>query len=266
MSDQSFPWQPPAPTLESWTGEIRASLPRIAFALGAVCFNDDGTVTVDREFGTCFFISGAIFLTAWHVVADAVRDHNPLHVVLLHGTDEDPEGVSFEPVKRVERIVDPEGRETDMAMGFIDNLPPDKQVPRLALSSHLATPGTYVAGYGFARNQWYEVKESDEELADLSMNMVPRFCRGTILAHLPEGRGFSRWPIYVHDAETGGGISGGPLFDIVRGAVCGVNSTGMDNVENSTAVDIRVAFDWPIPFAQNRTLRYFAEQGMVDLR
>lgn len=229
--------------------------------------DDDGTVAIDRGFGTCFFISDAIFLTAWHVVADAVRDSNLLQVVLLHGKDEIPDGVSFEPVKRVERIVDPEGRETDMAMGFIDRLRPDKQFPRLALSSHLATPGTYVAGYGFARNQWHEVKQDGEELPEIWMNMLPRYCRGTIVEHLPDGRrGISPWPIYVHDAETGGGISGGPLFDAVRGGVCGVNSTGMDNAQYSTAVDIRAALDWPIPFAENRTLRYFAEQGMVDLR
>lgn len=267
MSDESPPWHAPAPTLESWSGEISSTQPWFAFPIGMVKFNDDGTLTLDRQqFGTCFFISGGIFITAWHVVADSVRDSLPMHILLLYGAGETPGSVAFEPVKRVERVIDAEGRETDIAIGFIGELPPERKVPRVPLSSQLAAPGSYVASYGFARSQWHEEKGEGEELADLSMNMVPRFHRGTIEEHLPQGRGLSKSAVYVHDAETGGGISGGPLFDMTTKAVCGVNSTGMDDTPYSTAADIRAALDWPIPFAGNRTLRSFAAEDAISLR
>jgi hypothetical protein len=98
------------------------------------------------------------------------------------------------------------------------------------------------------------------------MNMVPDFHRGRIDEHLANGRKpFSEAATYVHDAETGGGISGGPLFDMTNKRVCGVNSTGLNKAPYSTAADIRTALDWPIPFAGNRTLRSFAADGSVDL-
>jgi len=189
-----------------------------------------------------------------------------LTVILLQGNPEACSALSsVELVQVVERVFDQDGRATDIGLGLIRQLPPEKMIPRMPLSTRLVPAGGYVAAYGYPRSQWHETA-NEVGPPDLAMNVSPHFHRGKIVEYLARGRGFSRWPHYVHDAETGGGISGGPLIDVANGAVCGVNSTGIDNTEFSTAVDIRVALDWAIPFANGRTLRSFAAEGVVELR
>lgn len=266
VDDEELPWYEPAPTLQSWSGDIQVSAPWFTFPIGMVRFNDDArTISIDKEFGSCFFISGEVFLTAWHVVSDALRDKLPLHVCLLYGEGETPAHLAFEPVRRVERVIAPDGRETDIAMGLLRKLGPGKEVARLALSSRAVAPGDYVVAYGYGDSQWHEFQNAAKE-REIAVNFVPRFCRGTVKERASEGRGFCKWPIYVHDAEIRGGNSGGPLIDLLSKAVCGINSTGMQDVDDSTAADLGAALDWPIPFAQGQTLRQLAAKGYVDLR
>jgi hypothetical protein len=263
--DEVLPWHEPDPTLESWAGEIVADPPWLAFPIGPLGPNPDGTLTIDRQFGTCFFISSRAFLTAWHVVEDPIRSGTPLSVVLFYGSEEEPRGLAVELVERVERVIGPDGRAVDIGLGLIRPLPPGKMVPRIPLSTRLVPDGARVAAFGYAQSQWHETA-NEVGPPDLAMNVTPRFNRGGVVEYVSQGRGNSRWPHYVHDAETRGGISGGPLIDISSGTVCGVNSTGIDNTSFSTAVDIRVALDWAIPFANGRTLRSFGAEGVVDLR
>jgi hypothetical protein len=261
--DQQFPWREPDPTLESWKGDITTSQEFFTFPIGIFRVNDDGSLATDRQLGTCFFISGTVFLTAWHVVADAVMNQEPIRVLLPFEVG-DTRTMFTRRMVHVDRVVGKDGRPADIAIGFIEDFPPGLVAPRLPLSARFASPGTAVAAHGYARNQWHDYES--EGAPALTVNLVPRFHRGHITEHLPNGRGMSPWPHYVHDAETGGGISGGPLYDMQSKAVCGVNSTGLDNVEFSTAVDIRVALDWPCPFADNRTLRALGANGTIDLR
>ena len=261
--DQQFPWCEPVPTLESWSGDITTSHEFFAFPIGIFRLNDDGTLATDRQLGTCVFISGCVFLTAWHVVADGVRLKEPIRVLLPLEANT-TRTMFTRRVVRVEQVLDGEGRPTDIGIGFAKDFPPNMTVPSLPLSARFASPGAAVAAYGYPRSQWHDYEANGAQA--LTVNFVPRFHRGHITEHVPDGRGISKFPHYVHDAETGGGISGGPLYDMDRKAVCGVNSTGMDDAQHSTATDIAVSLDWPIPFAEGQTLRQMAAQGYVDLR
>lgn len=87
--------------------------------------------------------------------------------------------------------------------------------------------------------------------------MDPLFYLGEVDQLHPNGFGLARGPVYVHTAETTGGISGGPMLRLADSGVYGITSTG--SVEYGTATDIRVILDWPIAFLDGRTIRQLAQ-------
>lgn len=202
--------------------------------------------------GTAFFISddGGIFVTAKHVVADYLDRADVLSV--LH-VDDPPTRHRALHVTALQ--VHPE---FDVAIGQVD-LPVDVVIQRLMLSEGELVAGEDVSIFGFAHTKVTERESTREgKHPGLHIEMDPKFYPGTIDALHPNGFGLARGPVYVHTAETLGGISGGPMLRLLDSGVYGITSTG--SAQYGTATDIRVILDWPITFLEGKTIRQLAQR------
>jgi hypothetical protein len=203
--------------------------------------------------GTAFFISadGAIFVTAKHVVEDYVDEPEVLSVIHV---DDPPTRFCALPVIALQVH-----HEFDVAIGRVD-LPPDVALQRLKLCEGELAPGEHVSIFGFSNTKVTERPPNQEgEHPGLHLAMDPKFYRGTIDALHPNGFGLARGPVYVHTAETLGGISGGPMLRLLDSGVYGITSSG--SVEYGTATDIRIILDWPLMFLDGKTIRQLAQKS-----
>jgi hypothetical protein len=202
--------------------------------------------------GTAFFISddGAIFVTAKHVVEDYMDDLQVLSVIHV---DDPPTRFRALPVTALQVH-----HEFDVAIGRVD-LPPDVALQRLKLCDGELAHGEEISIFGFSNTKVIERQPTQEgKHPGLQLAMDPKFYRGTIDALHPNGFGLARGPVYVHTAETLGGISGGPMLRLLDSCVYGITSSG--SVLHGTATDIRIILDWPLMFLDGRTLRQLAQQ------
>ena len=278
MDDDSLPHSWPfgagmrVQPVESWTGDITTNVEYVTFPIVQLQALADGWFRSDKEeFGTCFFIARGLFLTAWHVVKDSIHAGVPMSVLLLRSGAETPPSLSYtaESVQWVRRLFEPslakgdEPRATDIAIGMA-SVPDDFTVPCWPLGTRPLPPGSPIVTHGFAGTDWQSYESERGEPA-LAVNLKPRFYRGTIADHVPTGRGITPWPIFVHDVDGGGGISGGPMIDVETGAVRGVNGTGMPGVY-ATAADISYVLDSPFQPGGELTLRLLSSRGIVAIR
>lgn len=200
--------------------------------------------------GTAFFISddGGLFVTAKHVVDGYLGEPSMLRILHV----DDP------PTRMLELAVIAlqAHPQWDLAIGRI-RLPPQLSVQRLKLAEGQLPVGEPTCVFGYSRTIHADLEpERPHGLPGLHLSMDPMFYAGRIDAYHLDGFGLARGPVYVHTAETLGGISGGPLLRLSDSAVYGVTSTGCEAY--GTATDIRELLDWPITFLGNATIRQLA--------
>jgi hypothetical protein len=202
--------------------------------------------------GSAFFISddGGVFITARHVVDSYLDQRNLLRV--LH-VDDPPTRVT------ALRVVALQAHPAfDVAIGQVQ-VPAGVFLQRLILREGELASGEPIAIFGFAGTTVGTLEPSEPGgFPHLRLDMNPQFYQGRIDAFHPHGFGLARDPVYLHTAETTGGISGGPLLRLADSGVYGITSTG--SIAYGTAVDIRVILDWPVGFLGGRTLRQVAAE------
>jgi hypothetical protein len=122
------------------------------------------------------------------------------------------------------------------------------------------------SSYGYSHTKIDEWEVPETANLGMRMEMWPALHHGSIDHHSPNG--FStvkNAPVYVHDAETLSGLSGGPLLNPADSCVYGITSAG--SVAYGIATDIRAVFDEPIPFIEGEpSLRDLAGAGIVSIR
>jgi len=206
--------------------------------------------------GTAFFISGdgGIFVTARHVVEEYLDRVSTLRI--LH-VDDPP--TRFLELHVIGLQVHPD---YDVAVGRV-HVPPDLFIQHLKLVEGELAPGERVSIFGYSRTTATDRPAvEDGALPGLHLAMDPQFYLGAIDKLHPSGFGLARGPVYVHTAETIGGISGGPLLRLADSGVYGITSTG--SVLYGTATDVRVLLDWPLTFLDNKTLRQLAQESQAE--
>ena len=129
--------------------------------------------------------------------------------------------------------------------------------------------GSRIALHGYSRTSFIQTEIAGGE-RDLVANFMPGFHRGTITQYHPHGMGLAKWPVYAHDAESLGGISGGPMIDVnssaVHAIVCsGLDEPGYDGFGYGTATDLDAIVDWRLRMFGDKSFRDLAKDGKVNL-
>lgn len=231
------------PPGEEWIAEFAAHVPTIpAFPICHRKNMPGGAIEADTDnLGTAFFVAPhGIFITAGHVVENDGDVNHSLSILLHNGTD--AAWVKVAAVAMHPSI--------DAAIGYIDIT---SKPPILRLGTDELPANEPIAMYGYSRTKSRKLHRDDRDLPALLVSFLPRFYRGCIDAHYPGGFGLTKWPVYVHTAQSLGGISGGPMIRISNGAIYGLLSSGSE--QYGVATDIRHLLDWPIPFLSGLSLR-----------
>lgn len=211
-------------------------------------FSAISPASVDTEHGTAFFVtSTGLFLTAKHVVRDCSPE-KPYVILLI-----DEANANFSRVQVTHISLHPV---LDAAVGFARVSAP---VPKFRLGTGRLRRGDLIVTFGYSNTQHSEIPSVGEQGKSLILNFRPDFYRGTIEDYYPDGHSIAKgWPVYRHDADILGGISGGPLVHLADSAVYGINCTGFEKYGTATAID--ALLDWPIDFLRGVSLRDFASE------
>lgn len=253
MTNEAPAWKVIMPSEDSeeplpspWQGEITSSIDLPVFPImhWEPVAGDGRSVSVDDELGTAFFVTPTgLFLTAKHVV-ETCADDKPYSVLLID------RAAGQIPRARVIRLaLHPV---LDAAIGFARVPTP---VPCFRLGTDILNPRELVFTLGYSKTQLVRVPSGGTLGQSLAVNFRPDdYYRGVVEGYYPEGHGIAKgWPVYRHNADILGGISGGPLIRASDSAVYGINCSGFAGY--GTATVVQPLLDWPIDFLDGQTLR-----------
>jgi hypothetical protein len=260
-------WHELQPKSEPWgplpDHQVRSNVQAPTFSIIQISVLENGKCLADpTQLGTAFFItSTGLFVTAKHVV-EVHTEEAPFSIFLTSASPPGsvPDFFSAEQTQSFHQVIVSDlwlHPNLDAAIGFV-RVP--SMVPRYKIGTRILQPGEVVATHGYGRTQHAAYRE-DDGTKTLALNFRPGFYRGMIDEYLPQGRGHTKWPLYVHSATLLGGISGGPLICASDDAVYGINCTGIEGVEGyGSSTVIEPLLEWAIPFLEGRTIRNLASE------
>jgi hypothetical protein len=168
--------------------------------------------TLDAFLGTGFLLSGGIFLTAWHVVEQALI-LVALSVSCSRSTGRVSLNADYAPIHAFAT----DEHQTDLAIGYVRRL----GGPGLELTRVQAAPGEDVCTWGFPLMPPPQRREHDG--AKVFGDMAPRYLQGYITRTAAVERPDGTAPAVIEmDMPAPAGVSGAPLLRKGRGEVIGV--------------------------------------------
>lgn len=134
---------------------------------------------------------------------------------------------------------------------------------QLILSSVEPKIGDEVYTYAYPKNKVIKTEDGD-----FIGDFKPVEEYGKITDHFPNGRDKTFLPgkCYQTDILIENGASGGPVFN-KDGLVVGINSTGYDGIDPpvSFITPISEVFQFPIPYAENKTIEELGKIGIISI-
>lgn len=218
-----------------------------------------------KAVGTGFFVSKyGILMTAKHVFEDEIEedrgkkklaldfaDGKGLIALVIMGGHAIPC-----PIKDIE--LHPTA---DIAISTIvppdpDSIPIKFGISLCVLASSPAKIGDKLVAYGFQRT---EVSQDEVDNDTINIEMNPKYYDGYVKDYHKDGLRMIKWPVYEHTVPLASGISGCPLIEyksqLVVAVSCSGWSTPQEDIPDSTATDVRLAFALPIPARLRDTVK-----------
>jgi V8-like Glu-specific endopeptidase len=172
------------------------------------------------EFGTGFFISKNIFVTAKHVVFYTEEKlYQPIRVAQI-----DEKGTAL--FREIEFITP--HNEADIVIGQLfktDDLTTNN--PQILISKEILKQGDKVSTFAYPKSIITNIEDDEDEI-----EFSATFYDGEVIDYLDSYNGKLKGDCFVTSMNVLGGASGGPVFR--NGKVVGINSTAFN--ENTSII------------------------------